>query len=70
MRIIFFLDMNPCSLVDLYHCFEGMCCLHHQRRESSVLLPMIGEEGGNAVFERDTLLMGIACFSDMFVAIC
>jgi hypothetical protein len=32
MTIIFDIwNVAPCSLVEVYRCFRGACCLHHQR---------------------------------------
>jgi hypothetical protein len=30
----------PCSLVEVYQCFRGPCCLHHQGDESLIALMM------------------------------
>jgi hypothetical protein len=69
MRITFLLDVNPCSLVDRYYCFEGTCCLHRQRRESSVLLPTIGEELGNSCLRERYAEDGNCMFLRKFVTI-
>jgi hypothetical protein len=30
MKMTFFGDVAPCSLVEIYRRFRGVCCLHHQ----------------------------------------
>jgi hypothetical protein len=30
-KMAVFRVLAPCSLVDVYHCFRGSCCLHHHR---------------------------------------
>jgi hypothetical protein len=37
MKMAVFWVVVPCSLVEVYQCFTGACCLHHQRNELSSL---------------------------------
>jgi hypothetical protein len=36
VKIIFWWDVTPYSLIDCYHQFGGTCCLHLQRRAFSL----------------------------------
>jgi hypothetical protein len=45
IKVTVFWTVTPCSLVDMYGCFRGTCCLHLQGRgdtsgSSEVLVPM------------------------------
>jgi hypothetical protein len=33
MQMAVFWVVAPCSLVEVYQCFRGACCLHHQGNE-------------------------------------
>jgi hypothetical protein len=44
MKMAVFCVVLLCSLVEVYQCFRGACCLHHQNNDSSLTQCNIPEE--------------------------
>jgi hypothetical protein len=41
MKMTVLWDVAPCSLVEVYWCFKGAYCLHHQGDQSSLIALMV-----------------------------